>query len=73
MKKGKQFIWAGLALLLLGAVGITMSQLIIESWLGVEREFGREPLSIKATRAGLLVFAAGLGLMVYGGWRNRRG
>lgn len=73
MKKGKQFIWAGLALLLLGAVGITMSQLIIESWLGVEREFGREPLSIKTARYGMLAFAAGLGLMVYGGWRNRRG
>lgn len=73
MKKGKQFIWAGLALLLLGTVGITMSQLIIESWLGVEREFGQEPLSIKTARYGMLAFAAGLGLMVYGGWRNRRG
>ncbi|MCB0597560.1 MAG: hypothetical protein H6557_35320 [Lewinellaceae bacterium] len=72
MTKGKHFLWAGLALLLLGAVAATMSQMIIEGLLGIEREFGEEPLSMKATRYGLLAFAAGLGLMIYGGWKNKR-
>ncbi|MCO6475565.1 MAG: hypothetical protein J5I94_03035 [Phaeodactylibacter sp.] len=72
MTKGKYFLWVGLALLLIGIIALTMSQLIIEELLGMERQFGEEPLSIKAARYGLLFSAAGLGLMIYGGWRNKR-
>ncbi|MCB9351572.1 MAG: hypothetical protein H6573_29335 [Lewinellaceae bacterium] len=72
MTKGKYFIWTGAALLILSVIAITMSQLIIEGLLGMEREFGEEPLSIKVARYGLLVFFIGLGLMIYGGWKNKQ-
>ncbi len=72
MTKGKYFIWTGIALLILGIMAATMSQLIIEGLFGMEREFGEEPLSIKVARYGLLVFVIGLGLMIYGGWKNKR-
>ena len=72
MTKGKYFIWTGAALLILSVIAITMSQLIIEGLLGMEREFGEEPLSIKVARYGLLVFVIGLGLMIYGGWKNKQ-
>ena len=72
MTKGKYFIWTGAALLILSVIAITMSQLIIEGLLCMEREFGEEPLSIKVARYGLLVFVIGLGLMIYGGWKNKQ-
>ncbi len=72
MIKAKYLLWTGLALLITGVVASTLSQVIIESLLGIEREFGEEPLSIKVTRYGLLAIASGLGLMIYGGWRNKR-
>ncbi|MCB0566837.1 MAG: hypothetical protein KDD01_20915 [Phaeodactylibacter sp.] len=72
MTKGKYFMWTGIALLILGVMAVTMSQLVIESLLDIEREFGEEPLSIKVARYGLLVFVIGLGLMIYGGWKNKQ-
>jgi hypothetical protein len=72
MNKNKYWLWAGLALLLLGIIGLFFSQLIIEDWIGVERAFGEEPLSLQYTRAGGIAFLLGILLMVYGGWKNRR-
>lgn len=72
MTKGKHFIGAGMALLVVGIIATTMSQMIIEELLGMERAFGEEPLSIKVTRGGLLSLALSLGLLIYGRWRNRQ-
>jgi len=72
MSNSKYWFWAGIALLLLGTVGLFFSQLIIEDWLQIERPFGEEPLSIKYIRAGGIAFLLGVAFLLYGGWRNWR-
>jgi hypothetical protein len=69
MNKDRIWLPLGLALLLLGAIGLFFSQWIIEDWLEIERPFGEEPLSLRFVRAGGIVFLAGLLSLAYGGWR----
>ncbi len=73
MQKSKYYFWAGLALLILGIIAGAFGQLIVEDILGMERPFGEEPLSIKLARYGIGASALGAILMLYGGWRNKRG
>ncbi len=67
------FFRFGLFLLLAGVGAVGFSQLIIEDILQIERVFGEEPLSLSYVRAGLVCAAVGTALLLYGGWRNRRG
>lgn len=60
-------------MLLLGIGAVSFSQIIIEDILEVERAFGEEPLSLSYIRAGLVCALAGAALLLYGGWRNRKG
>lgn len=61
----------GVILLLAGILLATFNELIVDA-MQIERAFGQEPLSIRLVRYGLLAAALGLGLMLYGGWKNRR-
>jgi H+/Cl- antiporter ClcA len=71
--KGKHILWAGLALLLLSVLAGAFSQVLVEDILRIERPFGEEPLSIQIARYALGTAAIGFALMLYGGWRNKRG
>ncbi len=73
VKKGKYFLLAGLALLVISILAGAFSEMIIEDILGIERAFGEEPLSIRLARYSLAGFVLGLGLMLYGGWLCRDG
>lgn len=62
----------GLILLLLGLILTFFSTTIIEDWLGIERAFLEEPLSVKVARAGLVMVVLGTALSIVGYFRKRR-
>jgi len=64
-------IKSGVIFLLAGILLASFSELIVDI-MQIERAFGQEPLSIQLVRYGLLIAVLGLGMMLYGGWRNRR-
>ena len=62
----------GIPILLIGLILTFFSTTIIEDWLGIERAFLEEPLSVKVARIGFFMAILGVILSIIGFFRKKK-